>query len=268
MDFIRRRLIWERVINRADIVARFGISPNQATADLRHFQNLHPASLSYDRKAKTYRAADSLRPELEDTVLLLQDLRLICEGVMAAGDGALTTWPAIATAEAPLRPAKSDVVAAVLATARQGRTLSIIYQSFSGPRPRRRLIEPHAFIFDGFRWHARARDAEDGAFKDFVLGRMSKPDIKGPVSIGPDGDRAWNTFITLTIAPHPNLSRPQTRAIEADYGMSKGQASLTTREATLFYVKRRLGLLSDHEMRPPEEQHIVLVNETTDAAPS
>lgn len=38
----------------------------------------------------------------------------------------------------------------------------------------RRHIEPHAFVFDGFRWHARARDTDENSFKEFVEGVLDR----------------------------------------------------------------------------------------------
>jgi hypothetical protein len=63
--------------------------------------------------------------------------------------------------------------------ARERRALSVRYQSMSRPSPVRRVIEPHAVVHDGFRWHARAFDREIGEFRDFVLGRTSKPKATG-----------------------------------------------------------------------------------------
>ena len=75
------------------------------------------------------------------------------------------------------------------------------------------LIEPHALGYDGFRWHARARDAEDGAFKDYVLGRLSGASLQGPrrSAIQYRTGLAW-----LGHAHDRAQSRPVTRAEEGD----------------------------------------------------
>jgi predicted DNA-binding transcriptional regulator YafY len=135
-----------------------------------------------------------------------------------------------------------------------------MYQSMSRPDPIRRLIEPHALAHDGFRWHVRAFDRETEEFRDFVLGRLSKPKPAGAArsNVADDGD--WHSFVELKIAPHPRLTSAQAKAIALDYGISKGKAAIKVRRALLFYALRRLGLDVEPDTRPPHEQHIVLVN--------
>jgi predicted DNA-binding transcriptional regulator YafY len=122
-------------------------------------------------------------------------------------------------------------------------------------------LEPHALVFDGFRWHARARDAETDEFRDFVLGRLSKIALGAPAQGGLAQDLEWNSRVALEIAPNPALSAHQRAAIEMDYGMTKGRLVLEVRRAVLYYAKRRLGLTAGHESRPATDQHIVLLRE-------
>ncbi len=267
LDFITSRLVWEGRINRLDLVARFGVSPNQASADLKRFEALHPDALRYDTRAKTYRAGPGVpSPDAPAAGALLRELRLIAEGVMPAEDGTLAHPPAAEIAEPPLRPAPPAVLAVVVAAIRQGRAMEAGYQSFSSPVPRRRRLEPHALVFDGFRWHARARDAESGDFRDFVLGRLSQAALAGPAAGSPADDADWRRRAVLEIAPHPGLSPPQRAAITADYGMTDDRLILRPRQAVSYYVKRRLGLTDGHEDRPPEDQHIVLASEHLEGA--
>lgn len=56
MDWIANRIRQRRRINRKDIMEMFRISLPQASIDLRKFMALHPDSLTYDTKAKCYRA--------------------------------------------------------------------------------------------------------------------------------------------------------------------------------------------------------------------
>ena len=122
-----------------------------------------------------------------------------------------------------------------------------------------RRIEPHALGYDGFRWHARARDAEDGAFKDYVLGRLSGATLLGPAEAPSSTDQDWHGWVTLTIAPNPGLSPAQKKVIERDYGMRGGTADLKVRKALAYYTKHRLGLDLDPKARRP-----VLVLSTAD----
>jgi hypothetical protein len=140
--------------------------------------------------------------------------------------------------------------------------LDVLYQSMSRPEPMRRIIEPHALVYDGFRWHARALDRKRGAFRDFVLGRVAKPSAAGPAGSNPEDDADWRASIDLVIAPHPRLTpaQAQARAIAIDYGIHGRSTRLKVRRALLFYALKRLGLDVAPDTRPPNEQHIVLVS--------
>ncbi len=262
LDFIASRLAWEGRINRMDLVARFGVSPNQATADLRRFDELHAGALRYDTRAKTYRSGPGLAPpDAPAAQALLRELRLIAEGVLEPSDGVLATPPPAELAEPPFRPVPPAILSTVIAAIREHRAFDAVYQSFSSPEPRRRRLEPHALVFDGFRWHVRARDADENKFGDFVLGRLSAAALDGPATAGADADHEWKSRVTLEIAPHPGLQPFQRAAIAADYGMTGERLTLRPRRAVVYYVKRRLGLTAGHEGRPPADQHIVLISE-------
>jgi predicted DNA-binding transcriptional regulator YafY len=99
---------------------------------------------------------------------------------------------------------------------RERRALDVLYQSMSRPSPMQRVIEPHALAHDGFRWHARAYDRETKEFRDFVLGRMSRPKMREQAGATPADDAEWNAFAVLVIAPHPKLTTSQARAIAID----------------------------------------------------
>ena len=263
LAFIEDRLGWEGRINRLDLVRRFGISPNQATADLKRFSALHLGGLEYDAKLKTYRAGEGLAsPSVRASETLLRELRLIAEGVLAMEDGTLLWPPEAEVAEPPLRPVPPSVLAPMIQAIRAKAALKATYQSFSSPEPGVRRLEPHALVFDGFRWHARARDADENRFRDFVLGRLSNLAVAGPATVAPEDDMEWNTRVALVIAPHPGLAPHQRSAIAADYGMTADRLMLRPRTAVAWYVKRRLGLVEGHADRPADEQHIVLVSET------
>jgi hypothetical protein len=262
LEFIERRLLWEGRINRFDLVAHFGVSPNQATADLRRFDALHPHALVYDTRAKTYRAGAGLRhPGDADVRQLLRELRLIAEGVIPQEEGSLGTAVPLALAEAPLRLVPAAILAVVIAAIRDHLQLDAVYQSFSTPEPRRRRLEPHALVFDGFRWHARARDVDENHFKDFLLGRLSEVGTNGEALVTPAEDHDWWRDVDLVIAPHPGLTVHQRAIIAADYAMVDGRLVLRVRQAVAFYVKRRLGLIPGHERLAPNDQQIVLLDE-------
>ena len=136
--------------------------------------------------------------------------------------------------------------------------LRIEYQSMTRPDPTAREISPHAIAFDGFRWHARAYCHEHESFRDFVFARILKVHKSSESSIDPQNDDAWHHVVELVLAPHPDLTPGQKRAVALDYGMKKDRTVLRTRRALAFYVLQQLGL--DDKKTAANKQHIVLLN--------
>jgi hypothetical protein len=83
-------------------------------------------------------------------------------------------------------------------------------------------------------------DAEDGAFKDYVLGRLSGAALLGPAEAPSSTDHNWHGWVTLTIAPNPGLSPAQKKVIERDYGMRGGPTTPNIDLASTS-IQRRAG---------------------------
>ena len=151
---------------------------------------------------------------------------------------------------------------AILATIRNGQSIEILYQSMNRarPEPSWRRITPHAFGYDGLRWHVRAFCHEEKAFRDFLLPRALEARAPGEPGASADQDRLWHEHFRLEIAPHPGLTPSQKKIVAKDYGMVSGKRSVQVRHAMLFYVLKRLGLLDDPEKQDPRQQHIVIAN--------
>jgi WYL domain len=260
--FIEERLFWLGEVNRTDLVRRFGVSMSQASGDIARYLARAPKGVAYDKSAKRYVAGEGFRPVLAapGAKRFLGELRLVDLGVLAVADTMLGVLPPFAAAPVLERAVDPFVLRAVLRAIRERRAIEALYQSMSRPSALRRVIEPHALAHDSFRWHARAFDRETSSFRDFVLGRLSKPKLGEPARSAPKDDRDWTAFITLAIAPHPDLTPAQSRAIAVDYGIRGRSTAIKVRRALLFYALKRLGLDVPAGTRPPHEQHIVLVN--------
>jgi len=224
--FAASRLYWDGTINRDDLMRRFGVSANQATADLARLNDVYPNGFAYDTVARRYRAQPQFLPQEADPARLLRELRLIAEGHLDPQDSVLASVPTLAIAELPERSVDAAVVRPVLAAIRDRQAISARYVSFQRPGERHRVLSPHALVFDGFRWHVRAHDAGDDRFKDFVIARLSRVAPAGAWQRLPAEDAAWNRLVTLKIAPHPGLDAHQRRVIARDYGMDAKQRLL------------------------------------------
>jgi hypothetical protein len=262
LAFIEERLFWLGNVNRVDLISRFGVSPSQASKDIARYLELAPPGLVYDKSAKRYAAVENFRPVIAkpNAGRFLGALRLADLGIVSDEETLAAAAIPFDATPVPERTIDPYVLRAVLAAIRDRHALTVTYQSMSREEPARRKIAPHAIAHDGFRWHARAFDEVSGSFRDFVLGRMSRPKPDRTSSPGSEDDRDWQSFVELVIAPHPRLTRAQSRAIAIDYGILRKASRLKVRRALLFYALKRLGLDVPENTRPPHEQHIVLVN--------
>jgi hypothetical protein len=260
--FVEFRVFWHGRINRADLIQRFGVSPTQASQDFKLYAELMPENLVYDGVEKAYLCGQNFVPRYADLSAesYLAPLLSISSGLLQPEDTLLRSVPSFHVSPNPSRGVNPLVLRAVVRAVDNAEAIEIRYQSMSSPEPSWRWIEPHAFAYDGFRWHVRAFCQNDRIFKDFLLSRIVEVGGQGPVTAESSADEAWHHEVVLEIGPHPDLSAPQRRAIEMDYGMEDGRAEIHVRRALLFYALKRLGLDTDPSARRPQDQQIVLLN--------
>lgn len=271
LEFIEFRLFWEGGVNRSDIIDTFDVSVPQASKDLTLYQERAPQNAIYDKSAKRYIASKNFKPHFlkPDPDGYLSRLRSVAEGLIELSDSWITQLPETDIALTPKRGIDANVLRALLVAVREGRSIEIRYQSMSKVRPEPvwRRMTPHAFGYDGFRWHARAYCHLDNKFKDFLLPRILGIGELGEAGADSQQDWLWQNHFDIVIGPHPDLTASQKTVVAKDYGMEDGSAVLTVRFAMLFYVLKRLGLLGDAAKQDARSQHIVVFNRAeTEAA--
>ena len=271
LEFIEFRLLWEGGVNRADIIEMFGVSVPQASKDLTLYQERAPRNAVYDKSAKRYVASPDFSPLFlkPDPDAYLSRLRSLAEGLVDGGESWISHPPEMDIAATPRRVVDAKALRALLGAVREKRSIDILYQSMSRKRvdPVLRRITPHAFGYDGFRWHVRAYCHIDNKFKDFLLPRILETGSLAEAGAAADQDRLWQETFNVEIGPHPDLTPSEKAVVAKDYGMTKGQAVLTVRYAMLFYVLKRLGLLGDATRQSARTHPIVTLNfKETEAA--
>lgn len=264
LEFIEFRLFWEGTINRADIIECFGVSTPQASKDLSLYQARAPGNMLYNASAKRYVAAEAfvLRFLDPDPYKYLSQLRAVAEGMLPASESWIAAMPSADVALTPKREIDIAILRRVLEAVRENQSIDVFYQSMNSARPDPiwRRMTPHAFGYDGFRWHVRGFCHVENKFKDFLLPRILEVGGKGEPGQSGEHDWLWNNYFDVIVGPHPELTESQKRVVAKDYGLEVDTTVLSVRYAMLFYVLKRLGLLDDAAKRSARSQHIVNVN--------
>ena len=230
---VERVAYWRGWVRRADVCDRFSVSLPQASADIAEYMRENPRALRYDGSGKRYEATEHFKCKLTQPSLTEASAALADSNGLGAVDFARVEMPARFVKESVAR----DVVRAIANRA----VLEIYYFSVNSGTEGWRRIAPLALGHDGFRWHARAWCLDDRAFKDFVLGRMGS--VRSfTATVSPPVDKDWNTWTTIRIRPHRRLNDAQRVAMEMDFGMVRGWASLKVRKAMKLYAEVYLGL--------------------------
>ena len=249
------------LINRNDLVTRFGIKQAAATRDIALYKELAPNNLTYDTKAKTYFQADKYKPLFECSGT--QALSALSLGL---GDDSVSQPSSLIETDIPsaLNTPNLDVLAEITKAIYQEKAVKIEYRSLSSGMTKRE-IAPFALVDNGLRWHIRAFDRKSESFRDFVLNRISKPkrlsdDI--PKEQTREADIQWNRIVEMHLVPHPNLKHPDT--IEAEYAMQNGMLKTQVRAAVAGYVLRKWNVdcTEQHSLNSPEV-HLWLKNTPT-----
>lgn len=260
LELIEFRLHWEGRLNRRDLVKAFGVSQQQASADIARYEELAPGNMEYDQSTKTYVRTLKFKPRLLDPSAsdYLNELRMVTEGLSEG------LWigepPPVGLLPTHARFIDSKRLRDVLSVIRDGEAIEILYQSFSKPEPEWRWIAPHALGFDGMRWHARSWCLRSSRFKDFSLARIQGSRAAKPFGLDPRSDRDWLESIEIKVVPDPSLSEAQRKAVEIEYGMKDGMLKIPVRRAFLMYLLRRLGLDVPEEARPTGARRLKLLD--------
>lgn len=262
LAFIDFRLCWERRINRADLIDFFGISPQQASADLQEYLEHAQGQVEYDKSAKAYVATPSFAPQFvsSDPRSYLDQLAAQHLGLLDKGSVFVGMFPEFDVVKLPQRHVQPLVFVRLLHALRNRQALEILYQSMNSPDASWQPISPHAFGFDGLRWHVRAFSHKHQQFRDFVITRIADIQNERQSEIDPATDLEWHRRVTIKFGPHPELAEGQRKAVEREYEMKRGEKAVEVRAALAFYYLQRLGLDKESEKKSAKARQIILLN--------
>ena len=264
LEFIEFQLFWEDGLNRADITERFGVSVPQASKDLSQYQQLAPENVWYDKSERKYRATETFRPIFSEPDSSSYLVQLFHNEDLETSSGA--RWlinPPESDQIVPLtRKVSAQILRAIAQAIREDRPIRVEYQSMSSNSagPERRTIHPHAFGYDGMRWHVRAFCFRDQKYKDFLLTRMLRAEYSDATPLQGHDDKHWNSFFQIELVPNPKLNDAQKVVIEAEYGMCGGLVTATIRKAMLYYFWKRFRFDVSKTLDDPRETTVVIRN--------
>jgi len=262
LTLLEATVFWSGELSTNVLMECFGISRVQASKDLTLYQSLCPGNIRYDKYLKRYVVDVAFKPAFMTGTAgeFLQVLKVQQERTGGAVVTLVKNLPVVDVLEPVFRQINPAVLQTVNQAIVAGKAMLVRYQSMSRAEPVEHLLCPHALVFDGLRWHARAFSYTHHEFRDFVLARMSSAELKLSAEVDASGDAAWHEFVCVRMGPHPGLSDTQKQAVEFDYGMESGVMEHKARAALVPYFLRAMRINHDDLTRDAMAQQIVLLN--------
>jgi hypothetical protein len=256
--FIEQVVGWEGEINSTHISDKFSLTRQASSTTLKQYREYAPRYLQYNASNKAYMPTQKFIDYFSESEYLCQFSNYL--NIVLESENEINMLDICYEVSAPLRNITPVQVRPILKAIRNKLAIDIGYISLSSPNYLDRIIQPHALIFDGLRWHVRAYCNKNQAFRDFTLSRFNGEAInEGKATYLSKDDHVWNTNVDVVIEADPRFNKEQKEIIEQDFQMKEGKKVITTRAAFVNYLLRRLRI--DSYKNTPEQQQIVLTQE-------
>ncbi|MBI6885097.1 hypothetical protein [Pseudomonas putida] len=248
LEWLENRIFWVGELNRSDLVTRFEISPQQASADIKLYQDLASNNLQYNTSRKLYIKAETFEACFEKNLQ-----QWLAENGQEEADLRSIQLESVKPIK---RDMGDDVLMAIARSFRLRLPISVLYQSMKSDAPQWRVVCPHTIVETEIRWHIRAFMVEKGVFADLIPGRILE--VKDEINeswVGPEEDVAWNTMADIILVPSSTLSADQRLVVERDYRMVDGRYVISTRECLVYYQLSSMYLVDavrEHKGEPQD----------------
>jgi len=264
LQFIETTAYYTGIISRSALAQAFGISDPAATKDLKLYNELATGNLTYEPSvfgfvpnAEFQEIFADLSPQ---TVLSMFANNLTVSG--NPSDDEQVYGIQVETLPLPSRLPEKPVLAQIIRAIKSGSQLRMDYHSLSSRESNeQRIIEPHALINNGLRWHIRAYSHDTYDFRDFVLSRIKQASLLSePAESSPDYDDDWMEIISIKLQPHPKLNKKNRLTLKYDYNMVNDTIELNVRRALVAYVLQRMSVdtTADYSLNPNAYQLVVV----------
>lgn len=254
---VGRILLWEGRVSRSRLIAEYGLSPIRASEWLRDFRESFPDWTAWDSKLKANLATPKAYSDAERAAKI-------------AEPSAVSAMLAPYASGAPGRPhsiswdfshTSPHTFSRVNLAITDRLRVRFLYSSMNNPELHERIIEPHSLLRAGRRWHARGYCLQRKAFRDFVLGRMSKVQLlPDPSEVDIAADEAWSTVLRVRLIAHPGLSAAQQLVVRNEYFNGASARVETCRAALLSYMVQELMAATDVDRQVPPDYQLAVEN--------
>ena len=270
LQYIEIMAFYTGVVSRSDIARTFGLSDAAATKDLNLYNQIAPDNLIYKHSVFGFIPSERFEAVIAD-LTPQACLPMIANNLTIVG-GAETQHLVYGIPVEPLplptRLPTQNILAQIFRATKHHKKLRVEYLSLSDRHDdqdavnQQRIIEPHALINTGIRWHVRAYNEETFDFRDFVLSRIHEATVLNePAESSPEFDDSWVEMVTVQLTPHPKLSERKRKSLLLDYAAKGEIIELNVRGSLLGYLLQRLSVDTtvDFSMNPNAYQ-LVIVN--------
>lgn len=264
LQFIEVTAYYTGIISRSTLAEAFGISDPAATKDLKLYNELAPNNLIYNPALFGFIPAETFKPLLTN-LEPINVLPMIANNLLAIDNPANNDrlyGITIDKLPLPTRLPNKEVLSQIIRAIRNNSQLSMNYYSLSSRDSKeQRIIEPHAIINNGLRWHVRAYSQDTYDFRDFVLSRIADAKMLSQTAeSSAQYDDDWMEIISIKLKPHPELNEKQHLTLKYDYNMTNDIIELKVRRALVGYVLQRMAVdtTADHSLNPNAYQLVVV----------
>lgn len=267
LQYIEVMAYYTGIVSRSDLVRTFGISDAAATKTLKQYNDLVPDNLVYQHADFGFAPTEQFQAIFADLSPHIV-LPMIASNMATTASG-MDELPVygipVDGLPQPVRLPDAHIVANIVRAIKHQQQVEISYCSLTNSeQSESRIIEPHALVNSGLRWHVRAYNQKSYDFRDFVLSRIvSAKRQASPAESSAIYDDNWVETAILELAPHPGLAETQQQALLIDYDAKDGMITLEVRRALAGYVLQKLSVdtTENHSMNPNAFQLVLLNRE-------
>lgn len=138
--------------------------------------------------------------------------------------------------------------------------LDTMYASMTHPKGHRRLLYPHTMVRLMQRWHVRAWCTQRESYRDFTLGRMSRPQVHRAPRPALPRDADWDERIDMRLGAHRALGVEQEQIIRDEYFGGAVARRLRVRRALLNYIINDIRAAINPRQQVPPEYFLEVLN--------